>query len=129
MVHIEDRVLRRRLNVTHPAAEAANIYVHIVVWIAFQRAAAARIETYLRHSSAGIDMRRRQPAEAERQWEAVARSPDGDPFALADFHAVQGKLHEAEGELRRLLDSAANSDGPSHLYSRDIRRTASLRAT
>src|SRR2546423_12199785 len=64
MMHIEDRVLRRRLNVTHPAADAANIYVHIVVWIAFQRAAAARIETYLRHSPAGIDMRCRQRCRA-----------------------------------------------------------------
>jgi predicted Zn-dependent protease len=40
----------------------------------------------------------------------VARSRDGDPFALADFHVAQGRLDIAESELRGLLDAIPGSD-------------------
>src|SRR5205807_6264069 len=42
-------------------------------------------------------------ADAEPLWTAVARSPNGDLFALADFHAAQGRLREAETELHALV--------------------------
>src|SRR5437764_597508 len=51
----------------------------------------------------------------------------GDHFALADFHAAQGKLDEAEGELRRLLDSAANSDAARLRLARVLYRNGRRR--
>ena len=61
-------------------------------------------------------------AEAERQWEAVAKSPDGDPFALADFHIAQGRLGQAEGELRDLLDTVPHSDAARMRLARVLHR-------
>src|SRR5437763_582856 len=95
---------------------------------AFTQAAGADPSRAAAHRAlALLYMRRRRPAEAERQWEAVARSPECDPFALADFHAAQGKLDEAEGELRRLLDSAANSDAARLRLARVLYRNGRRR--
>ena len=41
-------------------------------------------------------------ADAEPLWKVVAESTDGDRFALADYHASQGRLDEAERELTTL---------------------------
>ena len=49
-------------------------------------------------------------ADAEPLWTVVARSPNGDPFALADFHSAQGHLREAETELRPLVARRDLSD-------------------
>jgi len=56
VVHIKDRVLRSRLNITHPPARAADVDVHVVVRITFKRTAATGIKTYLGHSGAGVDV-------------------------------------------------------------------------
>src|SRR5262245_31448314 len=45
--------------------------------------------------------------EAEPLWKTVSAGPEGDPFVLADFHASQGRLREAEGELSALLSRPA----------------------
>jgi tetratricopeptide (TPR) repeat protein len=49
-------------------------------------------------------------ADAEPLWTVVARSDGGDPFALADFQISQGRLRDAERELRPLVDKPALAD-------------------
>ena len=61
-------------------------------------------------------------AMAEPHWKAVAVSPSGDPFALADYYASQRRLADAERELRALVDraplrAAAEARLASVLYS------------
>jgi tetratricopeptide (TPR) repeat protein len=48
--------------------------------------------------------------DAEPLWTVVARSDAGDPFALADFEISQGRLRDAERELRPLVDKPALAD-------------------
>ena len=40
-----------------------------------------------------------RPREAESYWKAVAASPHGNPYALADFYIGQQRLKDAEREL------------------------------
>lgn len=49
-------------------------------------------------------------AEAEPHWKAVASSPSGDPFALADYYLSQGRLDDAEHELRSRATTAPLND-------------------
>jgi tetratricopeptide (TPR) repeat protein len=55
-------------------------------------------------------MAARRAADAEPLWKTVAEREGGDPFALADFHASQGKLRDSERELRELLARPALAD-------------------
>ena len=41
-------------------------------------------------------------AQAEPLWKMVAQAPNGDPFALVDYYVSQGRLKDAERELRGL---------------------------
>ena len=51
-----------------------------------------------------------RPADAEPLWKTVAQTDGGDPFALADFDVSQGRLREAERELRPLVEKPALAD-------------------
>jgi tetratricopeptide (TPR) repeat protein len=51
-----------------------------------------------------------RPDDAEPLWTVVSQSGDGDPFALADFHASQGRLRDAERELRPLVETPRLAD-------------------
>jgi len=51
-----------------------------------------------------------KPNDAEPLWAVVAHAAGGDPFALADFDVSQGRLRDAEGELRPLVDRPALAD-------------------
>ena len=51
-----------------------------------------------------IDTASGRAREAEPYWKAVAASPKGDPFALADFYVAQRRLKDAERELRAALE-------------------------
>jgi len=48
---------------------------------------------------------------AETHWRAVAASPAGDAFALADYYLSQRRFVDAEAELRQLAVNAALRDG------------------
>ena len=49
-------------------------------------------------------------ARAESHWKVVAASPSGDPFALADYYLSQGRMAEAEQELRGRAATGAFKD-------------------
>jgi cellulose synthase operon protein C len=49
-------------------------------------------------------------SEAEASWSAVAASPGGHPFALADYLIVMNRLANAERTLTRLAAVPANRD-------------------
>jgi tetratricopeptide (TPR) repeat protein len=49
-------------------------------------------------------------ADAEPYWKTVAQSPDGDPFALADYYVAQGRSRDSERELRELISKPTLAD-------------------
>jgi tetratricopeptide (TPR) repeat protein len=51
--------------------------------------------------------------EAEARWTALARLPDGDPFALADYYGATGRLADGERELTRLAGAEATRTAAS----------------
>jgi hypothetical protein len=57
-------------------------------------------------------MQLKRPAVAERYWTAVAACPDGDPFALADFYASEGRFDEAERELWSRIEASCRPGVP-----------------
>ena len=66
---------------------------------------------------------------AEPNWKAVAASPSGDPFALADYYLSQGRFAEAETELRgraatESLRDAAQARLAAALYARGEKHKA-----
>jgi len=68
-------------------------------------------------------------ARAEPHWKAVAASPSGDPFALADYYLSQRRFAEAESELRTRaatssLRDAAHARLAAALYARGEKRQA-----
>jgi tetratricopeptide (TPR) repeat protein len=78
---------------------------------AFGRAAAADSAKSAPHRALALLYGRQSKiAKAETEWQAVVASADGDPFALADFHAAQGRYQDAEAELRSLIPALPTSD-------------------
>jgi tetratricopeptide (TPR) repeat protein len=68
-------------------------------------------------------------ALAEPHWKAVAASPSGDSFALADYYLSQGRFADAETELRaragtESLRDAAQARLAAALYARGEKRQA-----
>ena len=71
----------------------------------------------------------RREARAESHWKAVARSPSGDPFALADYYLSQRRFADADAELRdraaeSSLRDAAQARLAAALYARGEKRQA-----
>ena len=67
--------------------------------------------------------------QAEPLWKAVSQAPNGDPFALTDYYVSQGRLKDAERELRGLgakpaLTAAAQLRLAGVLYSEGDRHSA-----